>query len=93
VPRSTKLKRSIIISAEDVVNELGELEAPAFMRWAATLVQTEMPTLVIKDCRSVLFLFGRWREREVYARKYEPCPECGAILGHSPNCSIGEEDD
>lgn len=95
VPRSTKLKRSIVISAEDVVNELGELEAPAFMRWAATVIHNDMPTLTIKDCRSVLFLAGKWRERE----RPDPtkwwsthCKKCFTVHHPDGPCD-GEEDE
>jgi hypothetical protein len=85
-PRSPLVRRSHYAAARALTNEVGEMEAGAFIRWAATVLM-DRPTLTIKDCRSLLFLVPEWAKREVFARKYEPCSECGAISGHSRTCS------
>lgn len=91
LPRSYPLRQQHYAAARVIVDEVGELEAPAFVRWARTVIVGEFPLLTIKSCRSLVFLLERWREREAYAKKYEPCPECGALLGHGRDCPRGEE--
>ena len=86
LPRSPLIRRNHYAAARALTDEVGEMEAGAFIRWAATVLM-DRPTLTIKDCRSLLFLVPEWAKREAYATKYEVCPECGAMSGHSLTCS------
>jgi hypothetical protein len=77
-------------AAEDL---LAELEAPAFIRWASTILRNEAPTLSVKTCRSPMFLLGRWRAREQGPEWWrKSCPKCCTL--HPPGtCPEDLEDD
>jgi hypothetical protein len=96
-PHSPVLRRSHYPASRAVVEELGELEAPAFIRWASTVVQQEAPQVAanVKTARSLMFLLGRWRARESGPEWWrKPCPKCSTIHapGTCPEDLEGEDD-
>jgi len=89
-PRSPDVRRTHYAAMRQLVEEVGESGAPSFIRWA---VRETPPHLTVKTARSVLFLVAKWRARQERKAEYEPCPDCGAILGHGPNCRLAEEEE
>jgi hypothetical protein len=94
-PRSPDGRRMHYAASRALVDEVGEMEAPAFVRWAATVVRQEAPRLTVKTARSLLFLLGRWRAREAGPEWFrKPCPKCSTI--HAPGTcpeNLEDEDD
>jgi hypothetical protein len=92
-PRSAQGRAQHYRATEALLDEVGELEAPAFIRWASTIVRQEAPVLSVKTCRSLMFLLGRWRARESGPEWYrKPCPKCSTI--HPPGtCPEDLEDE
>lgn len=85
-PRSPMLRRMHYAAARELVEELGEDEAPRFIEWARDKVS---PTLTVKSCRSLLFLIGAWRSRATGPGWWTtPCPKCFEI--HSPEGGCSE---
>lgn len=60
MPRSALLRRSMYASARPIVDEIGEAQAPAFVRWAADVMRRK--GLDVKDLRSLAFLLPAWRK-------------------------------
>lgn len=82
-------------AARYIVNEIGEMEAPAFVRWAKTVCESEAAHITVKTARSLAWLLGRWRLRE----KPDPnkwwtksCPKC-CTFHHPDGPCNGEEAD
>jgi len=93
MPRSPKVRQSHYQACRDLVAEVGELEVGAFIRWAATVIAQENPTLTVKDTRSLMWLVGRWRLRETRPSwMVTPCKACGTIHVPGP-CYEEDEDD
>jgi len=60
IPRSGEGRRSLYAAARFVVEEVGEEQAPAFLRWAdRKMVEKQMWP---KSPRSYGWLFGEWRK-------------------------------
>jgi hypothetical protein len=96
MPRSSEVRREHYAGARALVNEVGEMEAPAFLRWAATVVESECRHLPIKTARSLMFLIPRWRAREQGPEWFKkPCPKCCTFHPPGPKCpeEMEEEDD
>lgn len=91
MPRSPELRRMHYAAARTLVTELGEIEAPAFVRWAATVIAREHGMLSIKTMRSLLFLLADWRKRDKTEHWWsKPCPRCFTI--HHPEGACDGED-
>lgn len=92
-PRSKLIRSEHYHAARKLVDEVGEMEAPAFVRWTSAVIQGEFQSLTIKTCMSLMFLVPRWRARErADPMKWwsKPCPKCFTIH-HPDGACNGEE--
>lgn len=80
MPRSAMLRQGLYASARPIVDEIGEDQAPDFVRWACQ--QSADRRLDTKNLRSLAYLIPEWRSREASpAWMRTPCPSCCCIHG------------
>lgn len=73
MPRGSK--STLYSSVDELLVEVGDRAGPRYVRWASQIIRHKKPELVssLKNCRSLMFLLGKWRRDKVE----DVCPECG----------------
>jgi Flp pilus assembly pilin Flp len=75
MPRSDVGRRSMYASARPIVDEIGEDQAPPFVRWAVGVMRRK--GLDVKDLRSLAFLLPTWRKDQGGPEWMRTaCPDC-----------------
>src|SRR3990170_1134849 len=60
-PRSATARRALYAATRELLQEIGEEQGPAFIRWAVHRMRQRM--LDVKSPRSLLWLIPTWRQR------------------------------
>jgi hypothetical protein len=85
LPRGSKLMPMHYAACRVVLDEVGgdEVEAAAFITWAADHIHKHAPHLSIKTGRSLLFLLSEWRTlQQAPGWQRQPCALCYTF--HTP---------
>jgi hypothetical protein len=77
-----------VAGARDLVRVMPKGTDPDdFMPWAFEQFERSFPDQRPISPRSIMYLTTRYKAPTVY----DPCPDCGAIIGHALGCSEREE--
>jgi hypothetical protein len=92
MPRSDVGRRSMYASARPIVDEIGEDQAPPFVRWAVGVMRRK--GLDVKDLRSLAFLIPAWRKDQGGpAWMRTACTDCHTYHPADEMCRDEPDDD
>lgn len=92
IPRSPMLRRNLYASARPIVDEVGEDQSAAFVRWACS--ENARRRLDTKDLRSLAHLIPHWRTRRTETPDWmrTPCRDCCTFHPPGPCEGVDEEE-